>query len=79
MLASLVRFTRASIPAGALGYLTLMLVGGVGEHSWALSGVFPAIMATALIGAVTGLSYLGILVLVRTPEIEPALAAIRRR
>lgn len=79
VLVALVRFALASIPAGALGFLTLMLVGGMGEHSWALSGVFPAIVATALIGSVTGLSYLGVLVLIRTPEIEPALSALRRR
>ena len=79
ILGSLLRFALAAVPAGAVGLGALWLFGGVGEHSWALSGVLPGIVATAVIGAVTGLSYLGILALARTPEIEPALAAIRRR
>lgn len=79
ILGALVRFALAAVPAAAIGLGALWLFGGIGEHSWALSGVLPAIVATAVIGAVTGLSYLGILVLVRTPEIEPALSAIRRR
>ena len=79
ILGSLVRFALAAVPAGAVGLGALWLFGGVGEHSWALSGVLPGIIATAVIGAVTGLSYLAVLALARTPEIEPALAAIRRR
>mgnify|MGYP003407369810 FL=1 len=79
VLVSLVRFAVASVPAAVVGYLVLLFVGGTGPDSWALSGVFPAIVATSVIGAVTGVVYLGVLALIRTPELAPAVAAIRRR
>ncbi|MFT4210368.1 MAG: murein biosynthesis integral membrane protein MurJ [Microbacterium sp.] len=73
---SLARFVGAAVPAAAAGWLTFLLLGG--ESGWTVSDKVYGAAGTAVIGAVVGVVYLGVLVLFRAPEVGPAIAMVRR-
>ncbi len=75
-LLSLARFAGAAIPAAAAGWATFLLLGG--ESGWTVSDKLYGALGTALIGAVVGVVYLGALVLLRAPELRPAMGMLRR-
>ncbi|MFS0866004.1 murein biosynthesis integral membrane protein MurJ [Microbacterium sp. 179-B 1A2 NHS] len=70
------RFLLAAIPAGAAGWLAFTLLGGVG--GWTVSDRFLGFVGAALIGLVTLAVYVGLLALMRTPELTTAGRALRR-
>ena len=75
-LRSLARFVVAAVPAGAAGWGAFLLLGGV--DGWTVSNVLLGVVGTAVIGVVTLAVYLGLLALMRAPELGPALALARR-
>ncbi|MCM3658144.1 murein biosynthesis integral membrane protein MurJ [Agromyces mediolanus] len=79
---SFVRYTIGAVPAVIVGFVALVLLGGISEDGFAMSGLVPAIVSMALIGIVMSLAYLGTLWLIRTPELrgfaEPVLRRLRR-
>lgn len=70
------RFVVAAIPAAAVGFGVFLLLGGV--SGWMVSGQLLGALGTAVIGIVALVAYVGMLALLRTPELEPALAIVRR-
>lgn len=73
---SLARFVVAAIPAGAAGWGLFLLLGGVG--GWTTSSVILGAVGTIIIGVATAAVYFGVLFLLRTPELVPVTAALRR-
>lgn len=73
---SLARFVIAAVPAGAAGWGTFLLLGGV--DGWTTASVILGAVGTIVVGAVTALVYFGVLLLLRTPELGPVTAALRR-
>lgn len=73
---SLLRFVAAAIPAGAAGWLLYLLMGG--DEGWMVADKIYGALGTAVIGAVTAAVYLGMLALLRAPELAPAIALGRR-
>ncbi|MEU1973206.1 murein biosynthesis integral membrane protein MurJ [Microbacterium sp. NPDC019599] len=77
---SLTRFAIAAVPAGAAGWGTFLLLGGV--EGWTVSDRLLGAVGTAIIGAVAAVVYLAVLALLRAPELEvvkPLLQRLRRR
>lgn len=72
----LMRFALVGIPAAAAGWGVVLLCGG--PTGWIAGDKLTGALAAALIGSVVIAVYLGILALLRTPELEPALALGRR-
>ncbi|KHK95182.1 integral membrane protein MviN [Microbacterium mangrovi] len=70
------RFVVAAIPAAAVGFGVFLLTGGV--HGWMVSGQLLGAVGTAVICLVSLVVYLGMLALLRAPELTPALAIVRR-
>jgi putative peptidoglycan lipid II flippase len=79
---SFVRYAIGAVPAVIVGFVTLVLLGGISEDGFAMSGLVPAVLSMAVIGVVMSLAYLGTLWLIRTPELrgfaEPVLRRLRR-
>ncbi len=73
---AIVRFAIAAVPAGAAGWLTFELLGGVG--GWPASDRFAGFVAAALIGAATLLVYVAFLAVLRAPELQTAMRTVRR-
>lgn len=73
---AVVRFLVAAIPAAGAGWLTFELLGGVA--GWPASDRFAGFLAAAIIGAVTLLVYVVFLAILRAPELQTALRAVRR-
>ena len=82
ILQSLTKYFVAAIIPVALGVVVLLLLGGTREGGFAVSGVFSAIVSMIVIGLVMSGSYFGILLLMRTQELqdflEPVLARLKR-
>jgi putative peptidoglycan lipid II flippase len=76
---SLGRYAVALVPSLVVGILVLLAFGGIGADSFALSGTFTAIVSMVVIGAAMGVVYLGVLRLLRTPELSDALAPLLSR
>ncbi|MGX1702108.1 murein biosynthesis integral membrane protein MurJ [Microbacterium sp. NPDC055357] len=70
------RFLIAAVPAAAAGWLTFLLLGG--DAGWAVADKLLGAVATALIGLVSFAVYVGVLALLRAPELRPALDLARR-
>ncbi|GAA3753146.1 hypothetical protein GCM10022240_02680 [Microbacterium kribbense] len=70
------RFVVAAIPAGAVGWGVFWLLGGV--DGWTASGKILGAVGAAVIGTVALAVYLGMLALMRAPELSPALQLVRR-
>jgi len=75
-LSALGRFALAAIPAGAVGWLTFQLMGGV--DGWTVSSQLLGALGAAIIGIVVIAVYVGILALFRAPEVAVATGLLRR-
>jgi putative peptidoglycan lipid II flippase len=76
---STIKFVLAAIPASAAGVLVLLALGGIGEASFALQGVLGAITSSIIVGGIMGVSYLLLLWLLRSQEIQELGMALRGR
>ncbi|MFS0853477.1 murein biosynthesis integral membrane protein MurJ [Microbacterium sp. 179-I 3D4 NHS] len=75
-LAAIGRFALAGVPAGSAGWGAFLLLGGV--EGWTVSDKIQGALGTAIIGLVVVVVYLGILALLRAPELKTAGALVRR-
>jgi putative peptidoglycan lipid II flippase len=73
---SLGRFAIAAVPAAAAGWGTFLLLGGV--EGWTVSDRLLGAIGTAVIGAVASVVYLGVLWLLRAPELTVVAPLVRR-
>jgi putative peptidoglycan lipid II flippase len=76
---STIKFVLAAIPASAAGVLVLLALGGIGEGSFALQNVLGAISSSIVVGGIMGVSYLLLLWLLRSQEIDELGMALRGR
>ena len=76
---STIKFVLAAIPASAAGVLVLLALGGIGEASFALQSVLGAITSSIIVGGIMGVSYLLLLWLLKSQEIEELGMALRGR
>jgi putative peptidoglycan lipid II flippase len=74
---SLVRFAVAAVPAGLAGWGVYLLFGG--DAGWMAAEKLLGALGAAVIGIVTVVVYLLVLWLMRSPELRPAIAVVRRR
>jgi putative peptidoglycan lipid II flippase len=77
--ASTLKFVLAAIPAAALGTLTLWSLGGISEGAFPLERVVTAVASSALVGVVMLISYLGLLWLLKSPELREVSGSLRAR
>ncbi|MBS1908000.1 MAG: murein biosynthesis integral membrane protein MurJ [Actinobacteria bacterium] len=70
------RFTVAAIPAAAAGWGVYILLGG--SAGWTLATQLTGALGAAIVGIVALIVYLGVLALMRTPELD-ALKGLMRR
>jgi len=70
------RFALASAPAFAVGWLVFVLTGA--DAGWTTTGQLTGVVGAALIGGVSLLVYVGVLALLRTPELGVAVRSLRR-
>ncbi|GAB3127631.1 murein biosynthesis integral membrane protein MurJ [Glaciibacter psychrotolerans] len=79
---SLVKYLVAAILPVILGLILLVVLGGTRAGGFAVSGIFAAVVAMAVIGIVMSVAYFGMLLLMRSSElaafVEPLVARIRR-
>ncbi|NYF18074.1 putative peptidoglycan lipid II flippase [Microbacterium sp. AK009] len=73
---SLGRFALAALPAAAAGWGVFLLLGGV--DGWTVSDRFLGAVGTVVIGVVVLGVYIGMLALVRAPELTPAIGMVKR-
>ncbi|MCU1404224.1 MAG: putative peptidoglycan lipid flippase MurJ, partial [Glaciihabitans sp.] len=71
-------YLLATVPAAAAG-LALAFATGAFTGGFAVSGIVPAILTMALVGAVMVLVYVVVLALLRTPELRDFLGPVVRR
>ncbi len=76
---STIKFVLAAIPASTAGVLVLLALGGIGEASFALQSVLGAITSSIIVGGIMGVSYLLLLWLLRSQEIQELGMALRGR
>ncbi|SEB14059.1 murein biosynthesis integral membrane protein MurJ [Leifsonia sp. 21MFCrub1.1] len=79
ILGSLWRFAVAGLAAIVAGAGFLVILGGVEPGAFPVSGAIPAIIATAIVGVVMLVVYVGILGLLRSPDLENGLAPVLNR
>ncbi|MGH1550094.1 murein biosynthesis integral membrane protein MurJ [Leifsonia poae] len=79
ILGSLWRFVLAGLASIAAGAGFLLILGGVSHGAFPVSGPISAIIATAVIGVVMLVVYVGFLVILRSPDLEAGLAPILSR
>ena len=77
--ASTLKFVLAAIPAAALGVLTLWSLGGISEGAFPVERVVTAVASSALVGLVMLISYLGLLWLIKSPELREVSGSLRAR
>ena len=70
------RFALAAVPAGAAGWLVFQLLGGV--DGWTVSDKILGAVGAAIIGVVVLVVYVGLLALLRAPELSVATGVLRR-
>jgi putative peptidoglycan lipid II flippase len=75
-LVALARFVGAGVPAAAAGWLTFELLGGV--DGWTVSSQLLGAVGTIVIGGVAAVVYIGVLALLRTPELSTVGGSLRR-
>ncbi len=73
---SILRFTVAAVPAGFAGWGVFLLLGGA--SGWTTSGQVLGAVGAGIIAAVVVVVYLGILALLRAPELAVAGTLLRR-
>ena len=74
---ALVRGTVAALLASAVGLYATYALGGLTAHGFPLSGFVPAIISMIVIGLVVTLVFVGVLALIRSPELRDGLTVIR--
>lgn len=74
--AALLRFAVAAVPAGLAGWGVFMLTGGSG--GWTTTGILPGVGGAAIVGGSALLVYIGVLAVLRAPELSVAVTAARR-
>jgi len=74
-----VQYLVAAAAAAAVGVLLLLLLGGADADGFGQSDVAPAVVVVAAVGAAMLPVYLGVLTLMRVPEVRDATAAVRAR
>lgn len=79
ILGSLWRFVVAGLAAMAAGAGFLVILGGVEAGAFPVSGPLAAIAATAVIGVVMLVVYVGFLAILRSPDLESGLAPVLNR
>jgi putative peptidoglycan lipid II flippase len=79
MTRSLLTDLAAVVPAAAVGLGVLYLLGGTSADGFALSGLVPAILTMAVIGAAMTSVYGGSLVALRSPDLAPVLSRVLGR
>ncbi|WP_431219571.1 murein biosynthesis integral membrane protein MurJ [Leifsonia xyli] len=79
ILTSLWRFLLAGLAAVVAGAGFLVLLGGVGDLAFPTLAPVQAVIASAVIGVVMTLVYVGFLVILRSPDLEAGLAPILNR
>lgn len=76
-------YASAAIPAGAAGFGLLVVLGGLQDGGFAVSGFLGAFVSMAVLGVAMAVVYFGLLAVFRHPELTPALrplvARLRRR
>lgn len=72
----LLRFVIAAIPAAAAGWIVFLLAGGV--DGWMTANKVLGAAGAVIIGVVALVVYVGMLALLRAPELGPAAQALRR-
>lgn len=70
------RFAVAAIPAGFAGWGVFLLLGG--QDGWTVSSQLFGAVGTVIIGAVVVVVYIGILALMRAPELKVGASLLRR-
>lgn len=70
------RFILAAVPAAGAGWLTYALLGG--DSGWTAADKILGAVGTGIIGAVSFGVYLGVLALLRAPELSPVMSLVRR-
>ncbi|GAA1857603.1 murein biosynthesis integral membrane protein MurJ [Microbacterium koreense] len=70
------RYVVAAIPAGLAGWAVFRLLGG--EEGWTVSSELFGALGAAVIGTASLMVYLGVLALLRAPELGPALSMVKR-
>ncbi|MFT4136534.1 murein biosynthesis integral membrane protein MurJ [Microbacterium sp.] len=73
---SLAKFVAAGIPAATAGWFGYQLLGGV--DGWATADRGTAILSAAAVGGATLVVYVAFLALLRVPELQIAVRAVRR-
>jgi len=73
---SIGRFALAAIPAGAAGWGVFLLMGG--DDGWTLRSQLFGALGTCIIGIAVVAVYIGILALLRAPELKVAGSMLRR-
>ena len=70
------RFALAAIPAAAAGWGTYLLLGG--SSGWTLASQLTGALGAAIIAAVVLVVYIGLLALLRAPELDALKGLVRR-
>ena len=70
------RFVLAALPAAAAGWLVYQLMGG--DQGWMTADKLLGALGTAIICAVAFVVYLGVLAVLRAPELRPVLGQLQR-
>jgi len=71
-------YALSTLPAASVGLLVLWALGGLAPSGFALSNKVAELVSVIVVGGVTGLVYLGVLWLARTPELRELLSPMRR-
>jgi putative peptidoglycan lipid II flippase len=70
------RFAVAAIPAAAAGWGTYLLLGG--STGWTLASQLTGALGAAIVGLVVLVVYIGLLALLRAPELDALKGLVRR-
>ena len=70
------RFVLAALPAAAAGWLVYQLMGG--DQGWTTTDKLLGALGTAIVCGVAFIVYLGVLALLRAPELRPVLDELQR-
>jgi putative peptidoglycan lipid II flippase len=73
------QYLGLSLVSGLVGFVILLLLGGLSSDGFALSGLAPAILSIAVVGLVMAAVYLGLLALFRNPELASVTKVITAR
>ena len=79
ILSGLWRFLVAGLAAMIAGAGFLVILGGVGPGAFPVSGPIPAIIASAVVGVVMLIVYVGFLAILRSRDLEAGLAPVLNR